>query len=169
MGVAPNLGYRAVESVAGLVSRELARFLVGRLRALMQGFSILRKPLQVAVASFWTLLVWTCVALSTYLLFPTFEIRVGFPGAALLTMVLALSVGLPQAPGFVGVFHWAAATVLQTCFGVDEASAKACAIVLWLVHLVVPVLAGFPSLAIEGISFSEIRKLGDRGEAPEGP
>ncbi|MBN2490456.1 MAG: flippase-like domain-containing protein [Planctomycetes bacterium] len=135
--------------LAGLVRRLLERFLVG--------LSVFRQPRRALAAAAWTFPVWTGIMLSSFFLFESFAVSAGIAGACLLTAAVALAVALPQAPGFLGVFHWATSIVLVTCFGVDEAVAKAYAIVLWVVQMAFLIAVGFVSLALEGLSLSEVR------------
>ena len=73
--------------------------------------------------------------------------------------MLALAVALPQAPGFLGVFHLGTTLVLVKCFGVAESVAKAFAIVLWCEQLLTIIVLGFVSLGFEGLALSEVRRV----------
>jgi len=139
---------------------------VGLLDRFQDGLSVFRRPRRAAAAVFWTMPIWVGIILSKYFLFYSFEIEADLVGACLLTMALALAVALPQAPGFVGVFHLATSVILVKCFGVDPSVSKAYAIVLWFVEMAFLIIMGFISLALEGFSFSEVRSA--EQERPSG-
>ena len=115
------------------------------------------RPKSALSAILWSGGVWTSLVLSSYFIYPAFGVDVGLLAGCLLTTALAISVSIPQAPGFLGVFQLAVTLVLVKIFGVDEAVAKAAAIVLWTVQLLLMSGLGFVSLAIEGVALSEVR------------
>jgi hypothetical protein len=68
---------------------------------------------------------------------------------------LALAVALPQAPGFIGVFHIAIQKTLDV-FGVGLSSAQSFAIILWAVSIIPVTIIGLLFLWREGMSLGEI-------------
>ncbi|MGA1868875.1 MAG: lysylphosphatidylglycerol synthase transmembrane domain-containing protein [bacterium] len=122
------------------------------------GLDIFKRPLSALLAGAWSLAVWYVIMLCIYFLFRGFSLNVGILGSFLLMSALGLCVALPQAPGFIGVFHLATEIVLVKCFGIDRASAQAFAIVLWVTQITPQIAAGFISLGIEGVSFKKIRE-----------
>lgn len=82
-----------------------------------------------------SLVHWLNGAISIYVLFHAFGIDLPFAAACFTTVAIALTVALPQAPGFFGVFHVAIETTL-VLWGLDPAPAQAFAIVFWAVSFV---------------------------------
>lgn len=153
----PQAAIGLVKATVGRFSVRFGEVVLSAMDRFRSGLLVFRSPRRALEAIGWTVLIWTGIMLSEYFLFFAFGIDAGLLGAGLLTAALALSVAVPQAPGFVGVFQLAATLVLVACFEVDESVAGAYAIVLWLVQLAFLVVLGFGSLAHEGLSFADMR------------
>ena len=149
---------KVLRLIKGVFGKRLGTYLTGLLQSFLGGISVFRKPGEALLSGVWTLPVWGGIMLSEYFLFLSFGIQAGILGACLLTAALALAVAIPQAPGFLGVFQIATCMVLEVCFEVDPNTAAAYAIVLWVVQMAFLIGLGFVSLALEGLSFQEIRE-----------
>jgi hypothetical protein len=68
---------------------------------------------------------------------------------------LALAVALPQAPGYIGVFHIATQKTLGI-FEVGLSSAQSFAIILWALSIIPVTIVGLLFLWREGMSLGEI-------------
>ena len=79
----------------------------------------MKKTLYVA---FLSLVIWGLLAFSCYLMFFSFGFKLSIITALALTVIIAIGVMLPAAPGFVGNYHYACVLGL-TFFGIDEAAA----------------------------------------------
>lgn len=105
-----------------------------KIRTLLVGLSVglgaVRSPAALAGALGLSLLHWFNGALSIWLLFHAFDLDLPLAAACFTSVLLALSVMLPQAPGFVGVFHVAVATALRV-WQMDPGPAEAYAIAFW--------------------------------------
>src|SRR3990172_4788797 len=88
----------------------------------------------------------------------SFHMHLPFMGACLVAICLALAVALPQAPGYIGVFHIAILKSLDI-FGIETTAAQSYAIVLWAISILPSTLMGFFFLWREGIAFREVVKL----------
>lgn len=108
-----------------------------------------------------SLLHWLNGSISIYVLFHAFGIDLPFAAACFTTVAIALTVALPQAPGFFGVFHVAIETTL-VLWGLDPAPAQAFAIVFWAVSFVPVATTGAIAFWREGLSLTAIRE-----QAPE--
>jgi len=100
-------------------------------------------------------MVWLLNAASVYVLCYSFDIGLSYAGACFVTVCIALAVALPQAPGFIGVFHIATQKSLDV-FGIGLSSAQSFAILLWAISVIPVTIAGLLFLWREGISFGEI-------------
>jgi uncharacterized protein (TIRG00374 family) len=92
-----------------IVARRLAPKLEARGRvalvAIIHGLSVLRTPGRFLAVLWWTILHWLCNALAFWLALRAFHIDAPFSAALVLQGIVAVSVALPQAPGFFGVWE----------------------------------------------------------------
>jgi uncharacterized protein (TIRG00374 family) len=118
---------------------------------------------QAAVLSF---AMWLNGALAIWCLFEAFDMEMSHPfGAACFTGVaIALTVALPQAPGFVGVFHVAMQKTM-ILWGQADADANGFAIVFWAVSFLPVTAVGLWRLYAEGLELRQLRvKILDRAQ-----
>jgi len=118
----------------------------------LQVFNHKRKLIWIGVLS---LIIWVFNASPIYVLCYAFDIKLSFAGACFVMVCLALAVALPQAPGFIGVFHIATQKTLDV-FGVGLSSAQSFAIILWALSVIPVTIIGLLFLWREGMSLGEI-------------
>ncbi|MCB9744850.1 MAG: flippase-like domain-containing protein [Alphaproteobacteria bacterium] len=99
--------------------------------------------------------IWFNGALAIAVLFSAFSLPLPFSAACFTGVAIALTVALPQAPGFFGVFHVAIEKTL-VLWSVSVSPAKAFAIVFWGVSFLPVTLIGLLALWREGLSLSGI-------------
>lgn len=85
---------------------------------------------------------------------------VGVLGAAAVLVAVNITAVVPVTPSNVGIFQAACVAVLAA-FGVADARGLAYGILLQGVEVVAALAAGVPALAREGLSWREVRHLGD--------
>lgn len=107
-----------------------------------------------------SLLHWLNGSISIYVLFHAFGIDLPFAAACFTTVAIALTVALPQAPGFFGVFHVAIQTTL-VLWGLDAGPAQAFAIVFWAVSFVPVATLGAILSWREGLSLAALKAQTD--------
>ncbi len=107
-----------------------------------------------------SLLIWLCLGLWAWSLFPAFDLRLGFMAGLLLEVVVALALLIPAAPAFLGTFHLAAAFTLGY-LGASTGVAGSYAMVLWLVHFVTTNLMGLYFLWRQGLSWRSLSRGGE--------
>lgn len=113
----------------------------------------LRGLLQAGLLSLW---MWLNGALSIWCLFKAFSMSLPFGAACFIQVTIALAVAIPQAPGFLGVFHIAIEKAL-ILWGQDVTLAKSYAIVFWAVSFVPVTSIGLIALWQEGLSLSSVK------------
>lgn len=114
-----------------------------------------------------SLLIWQNGAVAIYVLFWAFGLDLPYSAACFTAVAIALTVALPQAPGFFGVFHVAIEKTL-VLWEVDPTPAKAFAIVFWGVSFLPVTTIGLGALWREGLTLGELwSKKGQ--EAPPEP
>lgn len=117
------------ERLAGwLLPASFRRPVVDALEALLGGVAVLRSPPLLARISGWSVVLWLINALGFWLAFRAFGIDVPFVGAMFLQSIISLVVAVPSAPGFFGLYQWAATVGLEGVWGVDPTPAAAFAI-----------------------------------------
>ena len=103
-----------------------------------------------------SLVLWFNGSFAIFLLFKAFSLDLPYAAACFTTVAIALTVLLPQAPGFFGVFHVAIEKTL-VLWQVPEASAEAFAIVFWAVSFVPVTALGLLAIWREGITLGSLR------------
>lgn len=150
--------------------------IAGLLNAFLDGLAFARNPIILAWVVFWTLAQWSISASTVALAM----VAVGIWGATpyeLLQMTLLvlvatnLSMAIPSAPGYVGVFHGVFVATLAL-FGVPESAATAAAVVEHALVFGVFILGGAYFLLRGDAVRTSSRRLGDlvsraRSAAPE--
>lgn len=128
----------------------IARKLRTLFHGLAEGLASVRDRTALLQAVGLSLLHWLNGTISIWLLFHAFALALPFGAAAFTSVVLALTVLFPQAPGFFGVFHFGVEQALRL-WGMDAAPAQAYAIVFWAVSFVPVTTVGFVLSAREGL------------------
>lgn len=109
--------------------------LINFLRSFISGLQVLDNKKQLLWIGILSLIIWFSNAASVYVLCYSFNIGLSYTGACFIIVCLALAVALPQAPGFIGVFHIATQKSLAI-FGVGLSSAQSYAIILWALSVI---------------------------------
>jgi len=133
----------------------------------VKGLESVRSRRALVEAGALSLLHWLNGSISIYVLFHAFSIDLPFAAACFMTVAIALTVALPQAPGFFGVFHVAIETTLLL-WGLDPAPAKAFAIVFWAVSFVPVATAGAIAWWQAGLTMATLRDQAARLEPATG-
>ena len=118
-------------------------------------------------AGTWSVIMWLNGALAIYCLFQAFGLSLPFGAACFVGVAIALGVALPQAPGFVGVFHVAIENTLLL-WGQDPQVAKSFALIFWMVSFVPVTLLGLIMATRWDIDWQEIiaRRSDDESTPP---
>lgn len=106
-----------------------------------QGVAALRQPKLAAGALFWTTLGWLALAGSVWFVMRGFHLHLSFVAGLLLVIATNLAMILPSSPAAVGVFE-AASLVAFRAYGVPDARALSCALVIHVLNFVPFIAAG---------------------------
>jgi uncharacterized protein (TIRG00374 family) len=123
---------------------------------LVDGLRPVRSPSHLARALAVTVVLWTNGLVAIWCLFRAFELGIPAAGTLVVEVAIALAVVVPQAPGFVGVFHWVMETTLRL-WGANVAVAQAAAIVFWGVSFVPVTIWGLIEAYREGVGLLDRR------------
>ncbi len=151
----PKKAGAVFEKLLFIFPHHLRDKLVNLLHSFISGLQIFDHKTKLIWIGVLSLIIWLLNAASVYVLCYSFDIGLSFAGACFVTVCLALAVALPQAPGFIGVFHIATQKSLDV-FGIGLSSAQSFAILLWAVSVIPVTIAGLLFLWREGVSFGEI-------------
>jgi hypothetical protein len=147
----PQRTVAMMESVANrILPRRFRRPVVDALEAFLKGVGVLRDPVLLIRAGWWTAVLWLTNALGFWLAFMAFGLELPFTAAVFLQAAIALFVSVPSGPGFFGLYEAAAKLVLIDFWGQAEAPALGFAAGF---HL-----AGFIPITLIGLYYA--RKVG---------
>jgi uncharacterized membrane protein YbhN (UPF0104 family) len=145
--------------------------LMGFMRSVVESLQFLRNPALTAGAIALTMAGWLTYPAAAWCVARGFGIELSFLALIVVQVILMVAIILPQAPGFLGVFHLAVMEGTRM-FGIAREPAAAFALVLWAIHTVPITVAGFGCLWYEGLSLAGLarasRQVADQADvAPE--
>jgi len=126
--------------------------------SLLQGFYVLNAPKQLANTILTTTVIWGIEGISYHLTFLALGIPATIPMTLLTMVAINLSVMVPSAPGYIGVFEYASILAIVP-FGFSRELALSFALLSHAVRIVVPTLMGGIVLYVWGMQFRELGKI----------
>jgi len=133
---------------------------------LITGLRVLRDKRALFMTISQTILLWACVALSTYLVLRAFDIRLTTTQVLFVLGFEMVGSTIPTPGGAAGAFHTAAEVGLELV-GVERNLAASCAIILHLVTFAPSVFFGLFYMIRDGVSISAFRNMEELSEHPE--
>jgi uncharacterized membrane protein YbhN (UPF0104 family) len=134
MAIVPVLGSRPARRLVALALRGAPRAVRNRGLAMYQqlvlGLSGVGNPWRLVPALVGTVLIWVVGWAGIFALLEAYQLAMPPVAGLFVEVVVNVSVALPQAPGFVGVFQVALEKTLST-WGASVGAAEALALVLW--------------------------------------
>ena len=156
--IKPDFFKKILSKVCFFLPHKLKDKIFGFYDSFVHGLKILENKTQTVWIMALSLVIWILAGVEIYLLGFSFHIQLPLVGACLVAVCIALAVALPQAPGYIGVFHIAVLKALDI-FGVQTSAAQSYAIVLWAIGIIPSTIMGFLFLWREGIAFRDVVKL----------
>ena len=153
MAAGPARSQRIVERLTRRWPRLEARVL-GILATFVRGLQGIRTPAHSLPLLVWTVIVWTIPALAAWTALQALDLDLPFLAGWTVLGFVGLGVAIPSAPGYVGVFH-AAAALAVGIFGVSQPAAVGFALVFHAAQYVPITLAGWLYLLREHLSLGE--------------
>jgi len=151
----PGKAGAVFEKLLFLFPHHLRDKLVNMLHSFISGLQVFDHKTKLLWIGVLSLIIWFFNATPIYALCYAFDIKLSFAGACFVMVCLSLAVALPQAPGFIGVFHIATQKTL-IIFGVGLSSAQSFAIILWALSVIPITIVGLLFLWREGMNLGEI-------------
>jgi len=121
------------------------------------GFGSMTNVRAIAIAIALVAAMWGMTLISMASRLEAFDLAATPSLSLTLLTCLGFGVAIPSAPGYVGVYHAAAAFAL-TLHGVDKDTAAAFALFSWLLDVGLGSAFGAVSLSIEGLRLGDLRK-----------
>ena len=118
----------------------------------IEGLQILPDIKKTMYVCFLSFVIWTVSVMSAYILFFSFDFNLSVINAFAVTVIIALGVMLPAAPGFVGTYHFAAVLGLSF-FGIGKTEALSYSIVLHFLQMMPIIALGLLFLPFQKMSF----------------
>jgi uncharacterized protein (TIRG00374 family) len=120
----------------------------------VRGLDGIRTARHVPPLVIWTVIVWLCPALAAWSGLKAVDLHLPFLAGWVVLAFVGLGISIPSAPGYVGVFHFAAAKAVDM-FGTSAAAAVAFAIVFHASQFVPITVVGWLYALREGVSLGE--------------
>ena len=156
LAVAPAACGRAAERLTRPWPRLEARAL-GILSTFVRGLDGIRTPGHILPLLVWTVVVWTIPALAGWTALKALGLHLPFLAGWTVLAFVGLGVSIPSAPGYVGVFH-AAAALAVGIFGVSQPAAVGFALLFHAAQYIPVTLVGWLYLLREHLSLGEARQ-----------
>lgn len=123
------------------------------------GLAVMRAPAAAGGAVLFQSVGWLCQFFAVWTTMRAFDIKLAFPAAGLVLVLMNVAIILPLWPGNVGLLQAAVAVPLAHYYGVDYGQAFAFAVGLQAVEASVGIGLGLAFLAREGLSFAMLRGM----------
>lgn len=111
--------------------------------------------------------LWSLITFTYTLSFFAMDVPIPTVAGSLVTVVIvAASVFLPQAPGFIGTWQAGCVLALHVIFGLPKDLAVGYSLLTWVVQMTANCGSALVAIAVEGVSFRELREEA-HAEVPE--
>jgi len=163
LAIKRDASVKGIDRIVGMLPKTLSSRLMKVLHSFLDGLQILPDLKKTFYLASLSVLIWSLVGLSTYILFSSFESMLGLPLAAayVVLVITALGVTLPTAPGFVGNYHFSCVLAL-TLFGIPKTDALTFAILLHFIQVTVTIVLGLIFLPSIEVSLPVLFKGGEQ-------
>lgn len=139
------------ERVIGYLPLRLRQWVSDRVRRVLSSLDILQSRRAWFALSALTALAWLTAILNNWLVFRAIHLDLPLPAALLLLAALQAGITLPAIPGGIGIFEYTCVLVLGV-WGVAEAAAFGCGVLLHALVMLPALLLGLISLGHWGLS-----------------
>jgi uncharacterized protein (TIRG00374 family) len=152
----------SAERLEGWLARPAVRTAIRLAQSFAKGLSGVRSLKQAGAAGFYSLLAWTLVCGSIYLMMLAAQLRLPWHAAVLVMVVVNLGSVIPSSPGSIGVVHFLAVVAVSP-WAVDQELAVGFSIILHAVSVLVTLVLGGASLWTEKIGIGRVNKASLEG------
>jgi uncharacterized protein (TIRG00374 family) len=156
MARAPHIGRRLVAWLTGRWPG-LARTALAMFDTALRGLDGIRTPAHAVRVAAWTIMVWVLPATAAWTMLRAVHLELPFIAGWVVLAFVGLGISVPSAPGYLGVWHFAAKLALEI-FGVAPSTAVAYALMYHASAIVPITLVGWLYLLREHVSLREARR-----------
>jgi uncharacterized protein (TIRG00374 family) len=143
--------------IVAIAPRPIQRRFLELFDGFVAGLGNARDSKGLAQAGLLSVWMWLDGALAIWCLFQAFDMALPFGAACFVAVAIALTVALPQAPGFIGVFHIAIEKTM-VLWGQPVTSSKGFAIIFWAVSFLPVAAVGLLALWREGLTLASFSR-----------
>jgi glycosyltransferase 2 family protein len=151
---------RATRRWPGLAERGVLVF-----RRFVDGLEGIRTPGHLLPLALWTVVVWLAPAAAAWAIFRAMQLDLPWIAAWTVLAFVGVGISIPAAPGYVGVFHYAAVLALEI-FDVPRPAALSYALVYHASQILAITAAGWVFLLREHLSLGEATHVRPAPESP---
>ncbi len=151
LAVKKEFSLNTIDALVGRLPERLAKVIQRLAHSFIEGLQILPDIKKTVYVSLLSMLIWLVLAGSAFTMFFAFGFDLSPINACAITVIVALGVMLPAAPGFVGTYHYACVLGL-TSFGIAKADALSYSILLHFTQMIPVVLLGLAFVPFQKIS-----------------
>lgn len=153
---APNLGRRLVARITRRWPR-LERMALATFDTGLRGLDGIRTPSHALRIAAWTPIIWLLPAGAAWAMLRAVHLDLPFIAGWVVLAFVGIGISVPSAPGYLGVFHFAAKLALEM-FGVASSTALAYALIYHASAMVPITLLGWLYLVHEHLSLGDVRR-----------
>lgn len=153
---APHVGRRLVARLTGRWPR-FGRMALAMFDTALRGLDGIRTPAHAVRVAAWTVVVWLLPATAAWAMLRAVHLDLPFIAGWVVLAFVGLGISVPSAPGYLGVWHFAAKLALEI-FGVTPSAAIAYALLYHASALLPITLVGWIYLLREHVSLGEARR-----------
>jgi uncharacterized membrane protein YbhN (UPF0104 family) len=156
MARAPHLGRRLVARLTARWPR-LTHTALAMFDTALRGLEGIRTPAHAIRIAAWTIAIWVLPASASWAMLRAVHLDLPFVAGWVVLAFVGLGISIPSAPGYLGVWHFAAKLALEI-FGVAPATAVAYALIYHASAAVPITLLGWLYLLREQVTLGEARR-----------
>ena len=153
---APDHGRRLVARLTQRWPR-LERHALSLFDTGLRGLDGIRTPAHALRIAAWTPVIWLLPATAAWAMLRAVHLELPFVAGWVVLAFVGVGISVPSAPGYLGVFHFAAKLALEV-FGVASSTALAYALIYHASAVVPITLLGWLYLLREHVSLGEVRR-----------
>jgi hypothetical protein len=153
---APAMGRRLVARLTGRWPR-LARVTLAMFDTALRGLDGIRTPAHAVRIAAWTVVIWLLPATAAWAILRAVHLDIPYIAGWVVLAFVGLGISVPSAPGYLGVWHFAAKLALEI-FGVAPSAAVAYALIYHASAMLPITLVGWLYLLREHVSLGEARR-----------
>lgn len=155
--LAPNTAQRVSNFLLSFLPQRIRSFFSELVSGLLEGAQVVKSGKNLFLIIFLSALVWLDTALGYYVLLCMFDFKASFYQAIIVTVVVALAVAAPSAPGFIGVFQVACIAAFAL-LGLSKETATTYALLSHLQMYLIVIVWGTLIMLKYGLALKDFQK-----------